>query len=277
MGTQDRATSVATVHAALDAGVTWIDTAPFYGWGLAEEVVGEALRGRRRDEVRILTKCGTVRRPDGTWVEDGSPVAVRADVEASLRRLGVEQVDVVQVHDPDPGTPIEETVGALAGLVEEGLVGAIGLSNHDAGLMERAAAITAIGVVQHHWNLLSHTAEADDARRWAADHGAEFLAWSPLASGFLTAGFDLDALAPDDLRRRLRWAEPEGTARLTALRAVADDVGEPLQRLALAWAARVARPIVGARAPVEIRAAAGVRPLDDAVAARLEAAAGQPG
>ena len=94
----------------------WVDTAPFYGWGRAEEIVGAAVRGRR-DEVTILTKCGTVRRPDGCWAEDGSPAAVRADLEASLVRLGTERVDVVQLHDPDPAVPVEETVGAMGALV----------------------------------------------------------------------------------------------------------------------------------------------------------------
>jgi aryl-alcohol dehydrogenase-like predicted oxidoreductase len=272
MGEQDRAASIATVHAALEAGVTWLDTAPFYGWGLAEEIVGTALRGRR-DGVRILTKCGTIRRPDGTWAEDGSPAAVRADVEASLRRLGVDRIDVVQVHDPDPATPVEETVGALADLVREGLVGAVGLSNHPPALMDRAVAVAPVAVVQHHWNLLARDEEAADARAWAVAHGAEFLAWSPLASGFLTSGFDVDSLAPDDLRRRLRWARPEAAGRLTRLRDLAVSLGQPLERLALRWVARTARPIVGARTPAEAAALASVEPLDDGTAAALEAAA----
>jgi aryl-alcohol dehydrogenase-like predicted oxidoreductase len=272
LGEQDRSLSVATVHTALDDGVTWLDTAPFYGWGAAEEVVGEAVRGRR-DEVRILTKCGTMRRPDGTWVEDGSPAAVRSDVEASLRRLGVEQVDVVQLHDPDPATPIEDTVGALAALVDEGLVGAIGLSNHSASLMDRAATVAPIAVVQHQWNLLSRTDEASGASQWAVAHGAEFLAWSPLASGFLTSGFDVAELADDDLRRRLRWAQPEGAPRVARLREAAASVGAPLEELALAWAARTARPIVGARTPAEAAAMAHLAPLDDRTAALLERAA----
>src|SRR3954452_24064539 len=127
-GPQDRGAAVRTVHAAIDAGITWIDTAPFYGWGLAEEIVGEAIAGQR-DSVRVLTKCGTVRRPDGTWVEDGSPSAVRADVTASLERLRTDHVDVLQLHDPDPSTPIEETMGAMAELIDEGVVGELGFSD----------------------------------------------------------------------------------------------------------------------------------------------------
>jgi aryl-alcohol dehydrogenase-like predicted oxidoreductase len=268
MGEQDRQTSIATVHAAIDAGVTWIDTAPFYGWGAAEEIVGEAVRGRR-DEVRILTKCGTVQR-DGGWAEDGSMASVRADVEASLRRLGVEQIDAVQLHDPDPTTPVEETVGALAQLVSAGTVGAIGLSNHDAEAMARAATIAPIAVVQHQWNLLDHGEPAAGAAAWASANGAQFLAWSPLASGFLTSGFDVAELADDDLRRRLRWAGGVGAARLARLRELASSIGAPLEQLGLAWAARTARPIVGARTPAEAVAAFAVEPLDDATAALLE-------
>lgn len=113
-GEQDRTTAIRTVRAALDAGITWIDTAPFYGWGRAEEIVGEALAGRG-DDVIVLTKCGTVRSPDGKWAEDGSPAAVRADVEASLGRLRIDHIDVVQLHDPDPEVPVEETVGSPFG------------------------------------------------------------------------------------------------------------------------------------------------------------------
>src|SRR5262245_22850498 len=174
-GPQDRSVAVATVRAALDAGITWVDTAPFYGWGRAEEIVGEAVRGRR-DEVVILTKCGTVRRPDGSWAEDGSPAAVRADLEASLRRLGVERADALQLHDPDPAVPVEETVGAIAELVAEGLVGHVGLSNHDVALLERGAAVAPIEVVQHQWSILHHPPEADAARVWCEARDVPFLA-----------------------------------------------------------------------------------------------------
>ena len=159
-GPQDRDEAVATIRAALDAGIDWVDTAPFYGWGRAEELVGDAVSGRR-DGVTILTKCGTVRRADGTWHEDGSPAAVRADLESSLRRLRTDHVDALQLHDPDPAVPVEETVGAMAELVTEGKVRAIGLSNHPADLLVRGAAIAPIAVVQHQWSILHHGADAE--------------------------------------------------------------------------------------------------------------------
>jgi aryl-alcohol dehydrogenase-like predicted oxidoreductase len=255
-GPQDRLTAVATVRAALDAGVDWVDTAPFYGWGRAEEIVGDAIRGRR-DEVTILTKCGTVRRPDGSWAEDGSPAAVRADLEASLVRLGTDHVDVLQLHDPDPGVAIEETVGAMAELVAEGKAGAIGLSNHDVDLLRRGHAVAPIAAVQQQWSILHHPPEADAVRRWCTEVGAAFLGWSPLASGFLVDGFDPESTVSGDLRRRLPWATGDGARRLAVVRAEAAAAGRTLRQHALAWAAATSYPIVGARTPDEARALSG--------------------
>ena len=214
---QGRDVSVATVRAALDAGITWIDTAPFYGWGQAESVVGEAVRGRR-DEVTILTKCGTVRRPNDTWVTDASPSAIRADIVESLRRLGVEHVDVLQLHDPDPRVPIEVSVESIAGLVSAGTVGHVGLSNHPVELLRRAHSVTPISVVQDQWSILHHPPETQAVRDWCADSDVRFLAWAPLASGFLTDDFDLEATDPLDLRRSLPWATGQGASKLESVR-----------------------------------------------------------
>lgn len=251
-GPQDRTIAVATVRAALDAGIDWVDTAPFYGWGRAEEIVGEAIRGRR-DDVTILTKCGTIRRPDGSWGEDGSPTAVRADLDASLVRLGTDHVDVLQLHDPDPDVPIEETVGAIADLVVSGKVGHIGLSNHPVELLRRGHAVAPIEVVQHQWSILHHPPATESVRRWCAEVGAAFLAWSPLASGFLVDGFVPEATAPGDLRRRLPWVSGDGAERLAVVRVEATAAGSSLRQHALAWAAATAYPIVGARTPEEAR------------------------
>jgi aryl-alcohol dehydrogenase-like predicted oxidoreductase len=251
-GPQDRTVAIATVRAALEVGIDWVDTAPFYGWGRAEEIVGEALRGRRED-VTVLTKCGTVRRPDGSWAEDGSPAALRADLEASLVRLGTDHVDVLQLHDPDPAVPIEESVGALAELVAAGKVRHIGLSNHPVELLRRGHAVAPIEVVQQQWSILHHPPETELVRRWCADVGASFLAWSPLASGFLVDGFDLAATEPDDLRRRLRWASGDGATQLAAVRAEAAEAGRSLRHHALSWAAATSYVIVGARTPDEVR------------------------
>jgi aryl-alcohol dehydrogenase-like predicted oxidoreductase len=267
-GPQDRAVAVATVREAADRGVGWIDTAPFYGWGRAEEIVGEALRGRAERPL-LLTKCGTKRGADGRAYEDASPASVRSDVEASVRRLGIDRVDVVQLHDPDPGVPIEDTWGTLADLVGDGLVGAAGLSNHDVTLLDRAQAVAPVAVVQHQYSVLHRAPEEDGVLAWCERHGVPFLAWAPLASGFLTDGFDLRSLHHDDLRRRLRWAGDGASAvesARDALARVAARHEAPSTSVALAWV--VHRPgvhaIVGARTPAEAAALATPLPnLDD--------------
>ena len=151
-GPQDRETAVRAVRAAVDAGVGWIDTAPMYGWGRAEEIVAEALAGLPERPL-VLTKCGTLRADDGSFYTDNSPSAIRADVDGSLRRLGVDRLDLVQVHDEDPAVPVEETWGALHGLVDEGLIGAAGLSNHAVELLDRALAIGPVATVQNQYSL----------------------------------------------------------------------------------------------------------------------------
>jgi aryl-alcohol dehydrogenase-like predicted oxidoreductase len=257
---QDRDVAVATVRAALDAGVTWIDTAPFYGWGEAERIVADGVRGRR-DEVTILTKCGTVRRPDDMWETDNSPAAIRADLEASLRRLGVDHVDVLQLHDPDPRVPVEVSVETISTLVSAGTVGHIGLSNHPVDLLRRALTVAPLSVVQRQWSILHHPPETEAVHTWCANSDVRFLAWAPLASGFLTDDFDVDATDPADLRRRLPWATGEGAAKLAAVRAEAAALGRSLRDHALAWASESSHPIVGARTPEEARNLMAARPL----------------
>jgi aryl-alcohol dehydrogenase-like predicted oxidoreductase len=268
------------VRAAIDAGVGFIDTAPFYGWGLAERIVGEAIAGSAARPL-ILTKCGTIRLPSGGFREDASPPSVRADVEASLERLGVDRLDAVQVHDPDPDTPIENTWEALMALVDEGLLVGAGLSNHSIESMERALAVGPISVVQHQYSLLDH--EATGVIEWCHDRGIPFLAWSPLASGFLADSFDLAVLDPDDLRHRLRWATSEAgrVARVRdALARVAAERDTTMVGVALAWTTRHpgVRAIVGARTPPEAELLTAPLPaLAEHELQLLDEAAAEPG
>lgn len=249
-GLQDDADAIAAIRAALDAGVNWVDTAPFYGWGRAEELVRRALEGRD-DEVFVFTKVGTM--PDSEQVSrmDNRPEAVRADVEASLRRLGRDRLDLVHIHDVDPGTPIEESWGELQRLIEAGTVRWAGLSNHTAELVERAHAVAPVTSCQEQLSLLAgpdDPAVLDLARR----HGIGLLAWAPLASGFLTDNFDLDSLDPDDFRRRSRLAERR--EEIERLRGEAAAAGRTLRRHALAWVLEqpgVTAAIVGARTAAE--------------------------
>jgi aryl-alcohol dehydrogenase-like predicted oxidoreductase len=203
-GTQDERDAVRAIHAALDAGVNWIDTAPFYGWGRAEEIVGRALSGR--DDVLVFTKCGTLRRDHGDDYMDLRPETVRADLESSLKRLGRDHVDLLQPHDRDPSVPIEATWGAVLELVAEGTVRAGGLSNHRVDEIERALAVGPVASLQHQYSALVRDVESD-VLPLAQERGLGVIVWSPLASGFLTDEFDVDALEEGDFRRTHRFAE----------------------------------------------------------------------
>jgi aryl-alcohol dehydrogenase-like predicted oxidoreductase len=227
-GPQDENESVRAIHAALDAGVNWIDTAPFYGWGRAEEVVGRAIRGR---ECLVFTKCGTMRRDDGDDYMDLSPQTTRADVEGSLQRLRVEQLDLLQIHDRDPFTPIEETWGTIRELVAEGKVRHGGISNHRADEVERALAVGPVAGLQYQYNVLWREVE-DAILPLALERGLGMIVWSPLASGFLADGFSLDALTPDDFRHGLK---PYTEMDLEPLRAALRGDGRTAAQGALAW------------------------------------------
>ena len=215
-GPQDDGDSVRAIHAALDGGVNWVDTAPFYGWGHAEEIVGRTLAGR--EGVLVFTKCGTLRRDDGDDYMDLSPESIRRGCEESLRRLGRERIDLLQFHDPDRNVPIEESWGTLHELVAEGKVRYGGLSNHPPELVERALAVGPVAALQFQYSALARAPE-DDLLPYALDRGLGVIVWSPLASGFLTDDFSLDALAEDDFRRTHPFAEQDLASTHEELRA----------------------------------------------------------
>jgi aryl-alcohol dehydrogenase-like predicted oxidoreductase len=203
-GPQDDGDSVRAIHAAVDGGVNWVDTAPFYGWGHAEEVVGRALAGR--ENVLVFTKCGTFRRDDGDDYMDLRPESIRRDCEQSLRRLRRERIDLLQFHDLDRNVPVEESWGALQELVAEGKVRHGGLSNHPPELVERALAVGPVAALQFQYSVLARTHE-EDLLPYALEQGLGVIVWSPLASGYLTDGFSLEGLAQDDFRRTHSFAE----------------------------------------------------------------------
>ena len=249
-GAQDETEAVAAIRAGLDAGVNWVDTAPFYGWGRAEEIVRGALAGRD-DDVLVFTKCGTV--PDAERVSrmDNRPEAIRADLEASLRRLGRDHVDLLQIHDVDRSTPIEESWGELQRLRDEGLIRWAGLSNHPGELVRRAHAVAPVTSCQESLNLLEGPRYPDvlDAVR---ELGIGLLCWAPLASGFLVDGFDPETLEEDDFRRRSPLRERGDEVAEHAAAAAA--AGRSLRRHALAWVLDrpgVTAAIVGVRNAAE--------------------------
>ena len=250
-GPQDETESIQTIHAALDVGVNWIDTAPFYGWGRAEEIVGRALRGR--DDVLVFTKCGTLRDEERGDRMDLSPAVIRADAEASLRRLQRDRVDLLQLHDVDRNTPIEDSWAEVQRLIDEGKVRHGGISNHSAAEVERALAVGPVGALQYQYSLL-HRETEKEILPLARERGLGLLAWSPLASGFLAEGFDLADLVPDDFRHSHPFAQLD----LAPLRARLGEIGRRHGRsaaqVAIAWVLRhhgATAAIVGVRSQAE--------------------------
>jgi aryl-alcohol dehydrogenase-like predicted oxidoreductase len=260
-GRQDEEDAIRAIHAAIDEGVNWIDTAPFYGWGRAEEIIGRAIPGSR-DRVLIFTKCGTVRLPDDDDRMDLRPSTIRRDLEATLRRLGTDHVDLLQPHDTDDDVPIEESWAEVHSLVEEGKVRFAGLSNHPPELIERALAVGPVVSAQHQYNLISRGIE-QDVLPFCRERNIGVLSWGSLAEGLLTEEFDLDALEPEDFRRqRPNFQEPRYShiRRLTAeLSAIGRDHGRSAQDVALAWMTSrdgLTGAIVGVRSEREARALA---------------------
>lgn len=232
--------SIATIHRALELGVTLLDTADMYGPYKNEELVGRAIKGRR-DEVVLATKFGFVRDPSDPAKRgvNGRPEYVRASCEASLERLGVEFIDLYYQHRVDPDTPIEETVGAMADLVREGKVRHIGLSEANGDTLRRACAVHHVTALQSEYSLWSRDPE-DGVLAACRELGIGFVAYSPLGRGFLTGHIkSLDDLAPDDFRRsNPRFEGANFQRNLDLVRRVGDIAKEKActpSQLALAW------------------------------------------
>lgn len=288
-GPQDDQLSVKAIRAAVDAGVNWIDTAPAYGLGRAEQVVGRALAEMPEDErPHVFTKCGLVWEPGGRTVSNVlAPASIRAECEASLRRLGVERLDLLQIHWPShDGTPVEESWQALADLVEEGKVGAIGTSNFDVELLERCQAVRPVDTYQPELNLIARDA-ATDTVDWCRRNGTAVIVYSPMRSGLLTGRFTVERSRnlPDDDWRATHpdFTEPgllDNLRLVDMLRPVTERLSCSLAELAVAWTLAwpgVTGAIVGARSPEQVEGwigAAAVRlgPEDlDEIAAAVDA------
>ena len=237
-GPTDADESTATIHRALELGIDFVDTADVYGEGDNEELVGGAIAGRR-DEVVLATKFGNRRLEDGTRTIDGSPEYVRSAIDASLRRLNVDYVDLYYQHRVDANTPIEETVGAMAELVDEGKVRHLGLSEAGPETIRRAHAVHPITALQSEWSLWTRDPEGgvlDTVR----DLGIGFVAYSPLGRGFLAGRFSSpEELTEDDFRRHHPRMQGENFEQNRALaehvRELAEEKGCTPAQLALAW------------------------------------------
>jgi len=231
--------SIAVIHRALDLGINFLDTADVYGIGRNEVLVGQALKGRR-DAVVLATKFGNVREPDGRWVGiNGRPEYVRQTCDASLRRLNVEVIDLYYQHRVDRSVPIEETVGAMSRLIEEGKVRFLGLSEASPATLRRAHKTHPISALQTEYSLWSREPE-DEIIATCRELGISFVAYSPLGRGFLSGKIQkLDDLAPDDWRRNMpRFLGENFSKNLNLVRHVeelaADKRCTPSQ-VALAW------------------------------------------
>jgi aryl-alcohol dehydrogenase-like predicted oxidoreductase len=238
-GTADEAGSIATIHRALDLGINFLDTADVYGPFTNEQLVGRAIRGRR-DRVALATKFGNVRKDDGSWLGiNGQPAYVREACDASLRRLGVDTIDLYYQHRVDAKTPIEDTVGAMADLVKAGKVRHIGLSEAAPATIRRAHAVHPITALQTEYSLWSRDPE-HGLLATCRDLGIGFVAYSPLGRGFLTGRFrSVDDLEPGDWRRQNPRFQGENFQRNLDLVAGVQDLARkkgctPAQ-LALAW------------------------------------------
>ena len=238
-GPTDEAESIATIHRALELGVSFLDTADMYGPFKNEELVGRAIRGRR-DEVVLATKFGNVRGADGSFVGvNGRPEYVRQACDASLRRLGVEHIDLYYQHRVDPKVPIEDTIGAMAELVRQGKVTYLGLSEAAPETIRRAHALHPISALQTEYSLWSRDPE-DEILPVCRELGIGFVAYSPLGRGFLTGRFrTIEDLPPDDWRRSSPRFEGDNFQKnldlVERIQQIARDKDCTPAQLALAW------------------------------------------
>ena len=238
-GPGDDAESTATIHAALDAGVTFLDTADVYGPFTNETLVGQAIAGRR-DEVVLATKFGNQRLADGSRVVNGRPEYVRSACEASLARLGVDHIDLYYQHRVDPTVPVEDTWGALAELVGAGKVRFLGISEAAPGTIRRAHATHPVTALQTEWSLWSRDVEDDGVLATVRQLGIGFVAYSPLGRGFLSGQVRrIDDLAPDDFRRISPRFQGENFVKnlelVDRINQIARAKGVTPSQLALAW------------------------------------------
>jgi aryl-alcohol dehydrogenase-like predicted oxidoreductase len=237
---RDEAAAIATIHRALDLGVTMLDTADMYGIGENERLVGRAIRDRRA-RVVLATKFGHERRPDGSWIGvNGDPEYVRAACDASLRRLGVDYIDLYYQHRVDLSLPIEETWGAMRGLVEAGKVLHLGISEAKPETIRRAHAVHPVTALQSEWSLWTRDPEMDGTLSAVRELGIGFVPYAPLGRGFLTGRFrSVDDLAETDARRHHPRFSEENFQRNLAIaeriRAMAEEKGITPAQLALAW------------------------------------------
>lgn len=265
-GTQDDAASIAAIQHAVSRGINWIDTAAIYGLGHSEEVVGRAVREiPAAERPYVFTKGGMIAdlgRPFDEPKRTLRPESIRKEVEASLRRLGVERIDLYQFHWPDAmGTPVEDSWGEMVRLIKEGKVRAGGVSNYSVGMLEQAEKVRHVDSLQPPFSLINRNAAAD-VIPWCAAHGTGVIVYSPMQSGILTDGFSrerVQRMETRDWRRKSAEFNEPALSRNLALRDVLAPIakrhGVSIAAVAIAWTLSwtgVTGAIVGARSPEQV-------------------------
>jgi aryl-alcohol dehydrogenase-like predicted oxidoreductase len=253
-GPSDRAECIATIHAALDAGITLIDTGDFYGMGHNELLIAEALQNRDRSKVQISVKFGAMRGPDGSWTGiDGRPQAVKNALAYTLKRLGTDYVDIYRLTRLDPIVPIEDTIGAIADMVKAGYVRHIGLSEVGADTLRRAAKVAPIADLQIEYSLISRGIEAKILPA-ARELGVGITAYGVLSRGLISGHWQKGASGATDFRTyspRFQGGNVEkNLALVETLRSVAASRDATVAQIAIAWVAAQGTdivPLVGAR------------------------------
>jgi aryl-alcohol dehydrogenase-like predicted oxidoreductase len=253
-GPSDREESIATIHAALDAGVTLLDTGDFYGMGHNEMLLGEALRGRDREQVQISVKFGGQRGPDSSFLGfDGRPVAVKTSLAYSLQRLGTDHIDVYRPARLDPEVPIEDTVGAIAEMVKAGYVRHVGLSEVGADTIRRAHAVHPVSDLQIEYSLISRGLEGDILHA-CRELGIGVTAYGVLSRGLISGHWSAERATSGDIRSHSPRFSGENLDRNLALvdelRSVATELGVSVAQVAIAWVGAQGDdivPLVGAR------------------------------
>jgi aryl-alcohol dehydrogenase-like predicted oxidoreductase len=264
-GPSERAESIATIQAALDAGVTLLDTGDFYGMGHNEMLIGEALRGTaRRGQALVSVKFGALRDPAGGWSGyDARPAALKNFLAYSLQRLGLDHIDVYRLARLDPAVPIEDTIGAIAELVAAGYVRHIGLSEVGAATIRRAAAVHPISDLQIEFSLISRGIE-DEILPACRALGIGITAYGVLSRGLISGNWRKDEAAPGDLRAHSPRFQGENAERnlalVEALRVIANVKGVSVAQIAIAWVTAQGKdivPLVGSRRRAQLDEALG--------------------
>ena len=263
-GPADRAESLATIHAALDAGVTLLDTGDFYGMGHNELLLREALAAGGRDQVQISVKFGALRGPGGSWSGiDNRPVALRNYLAYSLQRLGVEHIDIYRPARLDPNVPVEDTVGALAELVQAGYIKHIGLSEVGSDTLRRAHAVHPIADLQIEYSLISRGIE-DGILQTCRELGIGITAYGVLSRGLISGHWSAQRAGEADFRGASPRFQGDNLQHNLALvekvRAIAAELGVSVAQVAIAWVAAQGQdivPLVGARTRARLEEALG--------------------